>query len=73
MRHYPVIARRHKMYVIMANSIGPSDDFVSVGQSAAWNNCGKLLEQIDSESEGMLLMDTLTGQTSVYTLMDKAS
>ena len=69
MLHYPAIARKHKMHVIMANCIGPNDNFMSVGQSAAWNSCGKLLEQMDRESEGILLMDTLTEQTSMHTLM----
>lgn len=35
MKHYPIVARRHNMFVMMANCVGPSDDFLSVGQSAA--------------------------------------
>ncbi len=55
--HYPEIARRHGMHVVMANSVGPSDHFVSVGKSAAWNSQGELLAQMDAESEGMVVFD----------------
>jgi predicted amidohydrolase len=68
MLHYPSIARQHKMYVLMANCIGPCANFVSVGQSAAWNKQGELLVQMDSESEGIVMMNTISNQASVYTL-----
>jgi predicted amidohydrolase len=68
MLHYPAIARKHSMYVIMAACVGPSDDFVSVGQSAAWNSHGELLAQMDSESEGMVEVDTVGGTASVHAL-----
>ena len=60
--HYPDIARKHKLTVIMANCVGPSDNFVSVGQSAAWNNRGELLAQMDAEAEGLITFDTATDQ-----------
>lgn len=66
MLHYPAIARKHNMYVIMADCVGPSDDVVSVGQSAVWNRSGELLAQMDSESEGMVIVDTISGVASVH-------
>jgi predicted amidohydrolase len=57
MVHYPAVACRHNMFVIMADCVGPSDDFVSVGQSAAWNNRGELLAQMDAASEGVVVLD----------------
>lgn len=63
--HYPAIARKHNLHVIMADCVGPSDNFVSVGQSAVWNNRGELLAQMDSESEGIIILDTATGQASI--------
>jgi len=66
--HYPVIARKYNMKVIMANCVGPSDNFLSVGQSAAWNNRGDLLAQMGSESEGMVTLDTVTGRATVHLL-----
>lgn len=68
MLHYPAIARQHKMYVIMANALGPCDNFISVGQSAAWSDRGSLLMQMDSESEGVLTVDTLSAKANVHEL-----
>lgn len=56
--HYPAMARAHGMFVLMVNSIGPSDTFVSVGQSAAWDDRGDLLAQMDEGSEGLVVLDT---------------
>ncbi|MBD2104307.1 carbon-nitrogen hydrolase family protein [Leptolyngbya sp. FACHB-261] len=69
MLHYPSIARQHRMYVLMANCIGPCDNFISAGQSAVWNKQGELLVQMDSESEGILMMNTISNQASIYTLV----
>ncbi len=68
MLHYPTIARKHNMYVIMSDAVGPCDNFISVGQSAAWSNRGKLLMQMNRESEGVLMVDTISGRTSVHPL-----
>ena len=53
--HYLTIAKKHSMYVLAANCIGPCDNFVSIGQSAVWNNQGELLVQMDSQSEGLVM------------------
>ncbi|NYS60432.1 carbon-nitrogen hydrolase family protein [Vreelandella salicampi] len=68
MTHYPAVASKHNMLVIMANCVGPSDDFISVGQSAAWNGRGELLAQMDAEAEGVVVLDTRNGSASVKTL-----
>jgi predicted amidohydrolase len=68
MGHYPAVARRHQMHVIMANCVGPSQDFVSVGQSAAWNARGELLAQMDAVSEGVVVLDMASGAASVHVL-----
>ncbi|MBD2465532.1 carbon-nitrogen hydrolase family protein [Oscillatoria sp. FACHB-1407] len=69
MLHYAAIARQHKMYVLMANCIGPCDNFVSGGQSAVWNKQGELLVQMDSESEGIVMMDTISNQAACLRCM----
>jgi predicted amidohydrolase len=66
--HYPTIARKHSMYVLMANCVGRCDSFVSVGQSAVWNSQGELLMQMNSESEGMVMVDTISGKASIHVL-----
>ena len=62
MSHYPQVAHKHNMWIVMANGVGPSDDFVSVGQSAAWDRNGQVLARMDEDSEGVVLLDTATGK-----------
>lgn len=56
--HYPQVARQHFMTVLMSNSVGRCDDFVSAGQSAIWNNSGTLVAGMDDETEGFVMYDT---------------
>jgi predicted amidohydrolase len=62
---YPAIARRHSLRVLMANSVGPSDDFEAVGASAVWNAHGQLVARLPADREGALLLDTATDETLV--------
>ncbi|GIV99795.1 carbon-nitrogen hydrolase family protein [Roseiflexus sp.] len=66
MLHYPAVARRHAMDVIMANCTGPCDDFVSVGQSAVWNSRGERLAHMGSDSEGVVMLDVDSGTASIH-------
>lgn len=59
--HYPAIARQYGMAVVLSNSIGFCDNFVSAGGSAVWDKNGICKSQLNSEEEGMLLFDTKTG------------
>jgi predicted amidohydrolase len=59
--HYPAIARRHTLAVLMANCVGPCDDFEAIGGSAVWNSRGELLARLPQSSEGALLFDLSTG------------
>lgn len=54
------IARMYSMLVLMSNCVGPSDNFISAGGTAVWNNNGLLLAQLDETSEGILIYDTET-------------
>lgn len=65
---YPTIARRHGMYIVMANCVGLSDGFVCVGQSAAWGARGEVLAQMNTDEEGVIVLDTDLGTASVHTL-----
>lgn len=56
--HYPKIATKHAMPVLMVNSIGYCDNFTSAGQSSVWNEQGTLIGQLDSKSQGLLIYDT---------------
>jgi len=52
------IASTYSMTVLMANSVGPSDNFIGGGKSSIWNNDGSLMQQLDDASEGILILDT---------------
>lgn len=63
--HYPKIAKKYSMPVLMANSVGFCDNFLSVGQSAIWDNKGNLLKKLENDKEGLLLFETETQQVMV--------
>jgi predicted amidohydrolase len=65
-KHYPEIAQKYSMTVLMANCIGKCDNFESAGNSAVWNNQGVLIVQLDAEHEGILVFDTETETTKIY-------
>lgn len=56
--HFPSIAREFKTPILMVNSVGFSDNFLSNGLSAVWNSKGELKGQLDEENEGLLIYDT---------------
>lgn len=59
--HFSKTAKIHSMPVLMSNSIGFCDNFQSAGQSAIWDSKGRLLDKLESNSEGLLIYDTETG------------
>jgi len=62
--HYSNMAKKYKIPVLMSNSIGPCDDFESVGQSSVWDEHGNLIGQLDSENEGILIYNTSTEEVT---------
>jgi predicted amidohydrolase len=57
-KHYPDIAKKYSMTVLMSNCLGLCDDFESVGKSAIWNKDGLLIGQLNETTEGILIYDT---------------
>ena len=55
------IACTYTMPALLVNSVGPCEDGICAGGSAVFDNQGELLADLDSEEEGMLIYDTLTG------------
>lgn len=66
--HYLKIAKSLNMNILMANSVGLADDFTSAGNSAIWNNEGKILAQLDDKNEGILIFDSETSIIETYIL-----
>lgn len=66
--HYPIIAKKFDMPVLMSNCVGFCDNFQSVGQSAVWSKQGNLLKELDDNQEGILIYDTETQEVIVQIL-----
>jgi predicted amidohydrolase len=58
--HFPHIASKYSMTVLMANCIGHCDNFESVGKSSVWSNKGILVGELDDTNEGIIIYDTIT-------------
>lgn len=52
----------------MANCVGTNDGYVAVGQSAAWGTRGELRAEMDVDGEGLVVLDTDLGTSSVHGL-----
>ncbi|MNP27560.1 Carbon-nitrogen hydrolase [compost metagenome] len=66
--HYPHIARQHGMAVVMANCVGPADNFIGAGRSGVWSAEGNLLTQADESGEALVIYDSLTGEGMVLSI-----
>ena len=54
------IASTYKMITFMSNYIGTSGGYECAGKSSIWNQEGELIAQFDSQTEGILVYDTLS-------------
>lgn len=68
MAHYPAVAKKFGIPVLMSNCVGHCDNFESVGKSSVWNKQGNLVGQLDDNNEGILIFDTETEQLIEQTL-----
>jgi predicted amidohydrolase len=57
-KHLSEIAAKYSMTVLMSNAVGPADNFLCGGKSAAWNSRGELMGELDDNSDGLLIYDT---------------
>jgi predicted amidohydrolase len=58
--HYPEVAKKHKIPVLMSNCIGECDNFISAGYSSIWTKDGKLIAQLENQHEGIIIFNTET-------------
>lgn len=56
--YFPMVAKAFETPILMANAVGYCDNFLSVGQSAVWNEKGELIGQLDPQNQGFLIFDT---------------
>ena len=66
MIHYPAVAKKFSMPVLLSNCVGYCDDFKGVGQSSVWTKQGNLAGKLDDKSEGILIFDTETETCKSY-------
>lgn len=66
--HYPNVAKKLKMSVLMSNCVGECDNFVSAGSSAVWNKEGKLITHFNTEQEGIIIFNTETEKVIKQTI-----
>lgn len=67
--HYPMIAKRYSMAVVMANCVGAADDFVAAGGSSIWNSRGEGLCSAGADHEALIAYDMETGEVGVFSLV----
>ncbi|WP_420386545.1 carbon-nitrogen hydrolase family protein [Roseivirga sp.] len=68
--NFTIMAKSMGMPILMSNSIGPSDDFISDGQSAIWNKNGELIAKLDQTSEGLLIYDSENNTVDTHVMQD---
>ena len=64
-KHFSEIAKQYEIPVLMVNSVGFCDNFMSVGISAVWTKEGELVGQLDDKTEGILFFDTETEEVII--------
>lgn len=68
MIHYPTVAKRFSMPVLMSNCVGFCDNFESVGKSTVWTKQGNIAGQLEDKCEGILIFDTETEKVIKHTI-----
>jgi len=68
MTHYPTVAKKFAMTVLMSNCVGYCDNFESVGNTSVWTKEGLLLAQLDAKNEGLLIYNSETEEIIKWTI-----
>jgi predicted amidohydrolase len=61
-RRLSQIASQYSMPVLMSNCLGILDGAECTGCSSAWNRQGELIAQLDSNNEGIIVLDDVSGK-----------
>ena len=54
------LSKNYGVLALMVNAVGPADDGICTGQSAVWDENGKMTDCLDSDKQGILILDTKT-------------
>ena len=61
-QHYPKIAKRYRMWVLMANAYGPCDNFIASGCSQIWNQDGEAIGGLGPAEDAIIGVDTASNR-----------
>lgn len=64
-KYFSRIADEFDTPILMSNSVGPCDSFLSGGQSAVWNVEGERIAQLGDTMQGLLVYDTKSQKVEV--------
>lgn len=63
------IAEQLGVPVLMSNAVGEADGGMCAGKSAAWDQDGQMVMQMDEREEGILIFDTTKGRATKTSLI----
>ena len=66
--HYAHVAEQLSMTVLVANCVGPCDNFTAFGHSAIWQPSGRLIANLDDIQQGLVVYDVNTQEASTVLL-----
>lgn len=56
--YFSKVSKEKSIPILMANSVGYCDNFISAGQSSVWNKAGNIIGQLNESEESILIYDT---------------
>lgn len=67
--HFPAMAKEINIPILMSNSVGYCDNFISNGNSSVWDETGQLIGQLNSSHQGIIIYDTI--RNNITTIQHK--
>lgn len=64
-KHYSSISNQYNYITLMSNCYGYYDNFESTGSSAIWDSDGKLIAKLNHSENGIVGIDTKTGESFI--------
>lgn len=55
--YFSSMSKKHKIPILMSNTIGYCESFIGAGQSSVWNKNGELKERMGKEEQGFIIYD----------------
>ena len=63
--YYPQVAQKYKIPILLCNAVGPSDTFISAGNSGVWDQDGRLVGGLNDVEEGLVIYNLSTRKTKI--------